>query len=172
MSTGLRFKQDQFDFDMLHQFDLNLNLWWRVVVFITIAQLYSTKLEIRFCAGSNSAHVMSEVYDCEYLIYDCCTGLVPIDGSFIPEKHFITIFIQSIKVDSLRFEAMQFLCFVNSNDFLCHWKHCKFFNFSDATELIFNLKFWNNVQPNNNSFTANFFLFRVNKSRPAIRHEI
>lgn len=47
--------------------------------------------------------------------------------SFIPEKHFITIINQSIK--SLRFEAMQFLYFVNSNYFLCHWKHRKFLIF-------------------------------------------
>ena len=95
-----------------------MNLWWRVVVFITIAQLYSTKLEIRFCAGSNSAHVTS----CRFTIVRTHLRL-----SFIPEKHFITIINQSIR--SLRFESMQFLYFVNSNYFLCHWKHLKFLIF-------------------------------------------
>ena len=31
------------------------------VVVITTAQLHSTKPELRFCAGSNTAHAMSEI---------------------------------------------------------------------------------------------------------------
>ena len=37
------------------------------VVVITTAQLHSTKLECRFCAGSNPAHGVSEVRDDEDL---------------------------------------------------------------------------------------------------------
>ena len=37
------------------------------VVVITIAQLYSTKPELRFCAGSNPAHGVSEIRDGEDL---------------------------------------------------------------------------------------------------------
>ena len=42
-------------------------LWPRGVVVITIAQLHSTKPELRFCAGSNPAHGMSEIGDGEDL---------------------------------------------------------------------------------------------------------
>ena len=37
------------------------------VVVITIAQLHSTKPELRFCAGSNPAHGVSEIRDGEDL---------------------------------------------------------------------------------------------------------
>ena len=36
-----------------------------VVVVITTAQLHSTKPELRFCAGSNTAHAVSEIHDSE-----------------------------------------------------------------------------------------------------------
>ena len=39
----------------------------RSVVFITAAQLHSSKPEIRFCAGSNSARGVSEIHDGEDL---------------------------------------------------------------------------------------------------------
>ena len=42
-------------------------LWHRDVVVITTAQLYSTKLEVRFCAGSNLARDVSEIRDGEDL---------------------------------------------------------------------------------------------------------
>ena len=37
------------------------------IVVITTAQLHSTKHELRFCAGSNPAHGMSEIRDGENL---------------------------------------------------------------------------------------------------------
>ena len=40
--------------------------WCGVVVFST-AQLHSTKHELKFCKGSNAAHSVSEVHDCEDL---------------------------------------------------------------------------------------------------------
>ena len=43
------------------------NLWRRGVVVITAAQLHSTKPELRFCAGSNPAHGVSEIRDGEDL---------------------------------------------------------------------------------------------------------
>ena len=36
-------------------------MWHRGVVVITPAQLHSTKPELRFCAGSNPPHDMSEI---------------------------------------------------------------------------------------------------------------
>ena len=42
-------------------------LWRRGVMVITTSQLHSTKLELRFCAGSNSARGMSEIRDGENL---------------------------------------------------------------------------------------------------------
>ena len=39
----------------------------RGVVVITTAQLHSTKRELRFCAGSNPAHGVSEIRDGEDL---------------------------------------------------------------------------------------------------------
>ena len=38
-------------------------LWRRAVVVITTAQLYSTKPELRFCAGSNPTRGISEIHD-------------------------------------------------------------------------------------------------------------
>ena len=43
-------------------------VWWhRGVVVITTAQLHSTKLELRFCAGSNPARGVSEIRNGEDL---------------------------------------------------------------------------------------------------------
>ena len=44
-----------------------LNKWRRGLVVITTAQLHSTKPELRFCAGSNPAHAVSEIRDGEDL---------------------------------------------------------------------------------------------------------
>ena len=41
--------------------------WGHGEVVITIAQLHSTKPELRFCTGSNPAHGMSEIRDGEDL---------------------------------------------------------------------------------------------------------
>ena len=38
-------------------------LWHHGVVVMTTAQLHSTKPELRFCAGSNLAHGVSEICD-------------------------------------------------------------------------------------------------------------
>ena len=40
---------------------------WLVNLFITTAQLHSTKHELRFCAGSNPAREVSEIRDGEDL---------------------------------------------------------------------------------------------------------
>ena len=42
-------------------------MWCCGVVVITTAQLHSTKPELRFCAGSNPAHGVSEIRDGEDL---------------------------------------------------------------------------------------------------------
>ena len=44
-----------------------LSQWCHGVVVITTAQLHSTKLEFRFCAGSNSARDLLEIRDGEDL---------------------------------------------------------------------------------------------------------
>ena len=41
--------------------------WYCSVVVITTAQLHSTKLKLKFCTGSNPAHVMLEIHDGEDL---------------------------------------------------------------------------------------------------------
>ena len=46
---------------------MRLNEWRRGVVIITTAQLHSTKPELRFCAGSNSAGGVLEIQDGEDL---------------------------------------------------------------------------------------------------------
>ena len=43
------------------------NLWHHGVVVITTAQFHSTKLELRFCAGSNPARGVSEIREGEDL---------------------------------------------------------------------------------------------------------
>ena len=42
-------------------------LWRHGVVVITAAQLHTTKLELRFCAGSNPARGVSVIHDGEGL---------------------------------------------------------------------------------------------------------
>ena len=46
---------------------LFIGKWRRGVVVITIAQLYSSKSELRFCTGSNPARGVSEIRDGEDL---------------------------------------------------------------------------------------------------------
>ena len=41
--------------------------WRRGIVVVTTAQLHSTKLVLRFCAGSNLAHGVSQIRDGEDL---------------------------------------------------------------------------------------------------------
>ena len=41
--------------------------WGRGVVIITTAQIHSTKLQLKFCAGSNPARGLSEIRDGEDL---------------------------------------------------------------------------------------------------------
>ena len=55
--------------DSVDSGDLSVRgLWWRHgVVVITTTQLHSTKPELRFCAGSNPAHGVSEIHDGEDL---------------------------------------------------------------------------------------------------------
>ena len=43
------------------------NMWRHGVVVLTTAQLRSTELELRFCAGSNPARGMSEIHNGEDL---------------------------------------------------------------------------------------------------------
>ena len=47
--------------------DLNFIFWHHGVVVMNIAQLPSTKSELRFCAGSNPACDVSEIHDGEDL---------------------------------------------------------------------------------------------------------
>ena len=42
-------------------------MWHHGVVVVPIAQLHSTKLELRFCTGLNPACGMSEIHDGEDL---------------------------------------------------------------------------------------------------------
>ena len=42
-------------------------VWGRGVVLIATGQLHSNKPELRFCAGSNTAHGVSEIRDGEDL---------------------------------------------------------------------------------------------------------
>ena len=46
---------------------MEIDPWRRDVLVITTAQSHSTKLELRFCAGSNPARGMSEIRDGEDL---------------------------------------------------------------------------------------------------------
>ena len=54
-------------FNLLKQENYCMFLWHHGVAVVTMAQLHSTKPELRFCAGSNSAHYMSEICDGENL---------------------------------------------------------------------------------------------------------
>ena len=72
--------------------DQTVALWW---VVITAAQLNSTKPELRFCTGSNSAHGMSEIHDGEVLWQwsQLEIRLNTFCRSTIPQKQFIIIII-------------------------------------------------------------------------------
>ena len=48
-------------------FSVVMSSWCRGVVFITTAQLHSTKPELRFCASPNSDRGVSEIRDGENL---------------------------------------------------------------------------------------------------------
>ena len=60
-STGHRF-----EYTVLIKWDAVVP-WRRGVAVITTTHLHSTKPELRFCAGSNTAHGVSEIRDGEYL---------------------------------------------------------------------------------------------------------
>ena len=49
------------------RFGMWRGIWRRGIVVITTAQLHSTKLELRFCAGSKHARGVSEIRDGEDL---------------------------------------------------------------------------------------------------------
>ena len=69
--------------------------WCCDVVVITIAQVYSTKPELRFCTGPNSARGMSEIHDGEDLWQwsQLEIRLNVFCQSSIPQKQFIIIII-------------------------------------------------------------------------------
>ena len=69
--------------------------WRRRVVVITTAKLHSTKPELRFCAGSNPAHGVSEFCDVEDL-WEWSWLEIRLNAfrwSTIPQKQFIIIII-------------------------------------------------------------------------------
>ena len=76
-----------------------LNLWCHGVMVITTAQLHpiihSTKPELRFCAGSNSACGMLEICDAEDLWHWSRLEIMlnAFRWSTIPQKQFIIIII-------------------------------------------------------------------------------
>ena len=57
---------DQYD-SMISMISMISMLWRRGLVVITSAQLHSTKLELRFCAGSNTGSGVLEFRDGEDL---------------------------------------------------------------------------------------------------------
>ena len=67
----------------------------RLVMVITTAQLHSTKPELRFCTGSNSARSMSEIHNDEDLWQWSWLEirLNAFRWSSIPQKQFIIIII-------------------------------------------------------------------------------
>ena len=71
--------------------------WRHGVVVITIAQLHSTKSELRFCAGANHIHGVSDIRDGEDLWQWSRLGirLNAYGRSIIPQKQFIFITIIS-----------------------------------------------------------------------------
>ena len=77
-----------------------LDQWRRGVVVITTAQLHSTKLELRLCAGSYPAHGVSEIRDGEDLWQwsRLEIRLNAFHQSTIPQKQFIIIIIIIINV--------------------------------------------------------------------------
>ena len=71
-------------------------LWYCAVVVITTAQLHSTKLELRFWAGSNPVRGVSEIHDGEDL-WQRSRLEIRLDvfrRSTIPQKQFIIIIKQ------------------------------------------------------------------------------
>ena len=72
-----------------------ISMWHRGVVVITTAQLHSTKPELRFCAGSNPARGVSEIYDGEDLWQWSRLKIRPnvFRCSTLPQKQFIIIII-------------------------------------------------------------------------------
>ena len=70
-------------------------MWYRGLVVITTAQFHSTKPELRFCAGSDPAHVLSEIRDGEDLWQwsRLEIGLNAFRRSTIPQEQFIIIII-------------------------------------------------------------------------------
>ena len=79
--------------------------WRRGVMLITTTQLYSSKLELRFCAGSNSVSDVSEIRDGEDLWkrYQLEIRLNAFRRWTIPQKKFIiTIIIIIIIITYLK----------------------------------------------------------------------
>ena len=93
---------------------------------ITTAQLYSTKPELRFRAGSNPARGVSEIHDDEDLSQWSCleVRLNAFRWSTIPQKQFIIIIIIIIHDNYTRVE-MPFNSLMT-----------EFFEGSDINELI------------------------------------
>ena len=75
------------------------SLWRCGVVISTTAQLYSTKPELRFCAGSNPACGMSEICDGEDLWQwsQLEIRLNTFHRSAIPQKQFIIFIIKEFQ---------------------------------------------------------------------------
>ena len=73
--------------------------WRRGAVVVTTVQLYSTKSELRFCAGSKPARGVSEIWDGEDLWQwsRLEIRLNTFSQSTIPQKQFIIIIIIIIK---------------------------------------------------------------------------
>ena len=70
--------------------------WRRGVVVVTTGQLHSINLELRFCAGSNLARVVSEIRDGEDL-WQCSRLEMRLNAfrqSTIPQKQFFIIIKQ------------------------------------------------------------------------------
>ena len=77
-------------------------IWCRGVVVISTAQLHSTKLEIRFCVGSNPARGVSEIRDAEDLWQwsRLKIRLNVFRWSTMPQKQFIIIIIITIIISN------------------------------------------------------------------------
>ena len=81
-------------------------IWCRGVVVISTAQLHSTKLEIRFCVGSNPARGVSEIRDAEDLWQwsRLKIRLNVFRWSTMPQKQFIIIIISNSPIVCRRFQ--------------------------------------------------------------------
>ena len=77
------------------------------VVVITTAQLHSTKLELRFCAGSNPAHDVSDIRDNEDLwqLPLLEIKLNTFRRSILPVKQFIFIIMIITVCPGMRFQV-------------------------------------------------------------------